>query len=122
FADRVLLVARPVLAAEFVLERREQTEIDIHGLIAARTLVIRRQMPTGHVREQGAEGGCRGRSGEFDAVCFRRREAAREQPDGGALDIAFAAGDLPREAYVRLALEPKLGVEQSRRVDIGVAV
>ncbi len=66
----------------------------------------------------------------FDRRRGRRRlagelgggEAAREQTDRGALDIAFAAGDLAGEADVRARLEPERRVEQLGRLDEGVAV
>ena len=49
-------------------------------------------------------------------------EAAGDQADRGALDIAFAAGDLAGEAQPRLGLEAEPGVEQARRIEKGVAV
>ena len=49
-------------------------------------------------------------------------EAAGEKPDRGALDIAFAPGDLPGEAQTRRAPEAQPRVEQARRIEEGVAV
>ncbi len=49
-------------------------------------------------------------------------EASGDQADRGALDIAFAAGDLAGEAQPRVGLEPKAGVEEFGRVEIGVAM
>ena len=49
-------------------------------------------------------------------------EAPRQEPDGGALDIALAAGDLARQADMRRCLHAQGEVEQARAVDEGVAM
>ena len=49
-------------------------------------------------------------------------EPAGQQADGGALDIALAAGDLAGEADMRRRLQAQGRVEQARAVDEGVAV
>src|SRR3546814_18445987 len=53
---------------------------------------------------------------------FGRGETPREQPDRGAFDIAFAAGNLAGEADIRACLEPQRGIEQFGRANEGVAV
>ena len=73
-------------------------------------------------RKQRAERGRRRRRGDVVAEPRRRREAAGQQADRGALDITFDAGDLPGEAQPRHRLEPQHAVEQARAVEEGVAV
>ena len=68
----------------------------------------------GDVAEQRAERGLGRRRRQRCAAQLGRREARGEQADGGAFDIAFAAGDLAGEADVGLRLQPQLAVEQAR--------
>src|SRR3569833_4401147 len=56
------------------------------------------------------------------AAAFGGSEAARQQPDRGALDIALAAGDLAGEAPGRVLLQPQRAVEQRGRIEERVAV
>src|SRR3546814_16296485 len=53
---------------------------------------------------------------------FGRGETPREQPDRGAFDIAFAAGNLAGEADIRACLETQRGIEPFGRAIEGVAV
>ena len=55
-----------------------------------------------------------GGGGKVLAAQLGRGEARGEEADGGAFDIAFAAGDLAGEADVGLRLQAKLAVEQAR--------
>ena len=73
-------------------------------------------------REQRAERGFDRRRGQRRARQLGRGEAAGEQADRGALDIALAAGDLPGEADVAARLQPQRRIEQFGRADEGVAV
>ena len=47
---------------------------------------------------------------------LRRGEAASDQADASALDIAFAAGDLAGEAQAWAGFQAQTGVEQARRI------
>src|SRR5437762_689511 len=49
-------------------------------------------------------------------------EAAGEEADRGALDIALDAGDLPGEAQPRHRLQPQSAVEKFWTIEEGVAV
>src|SRR3984885_7990544 len=53
---------------------------------------------------------------------FGGGEAAGDEPDRGAFDIALAARDLAGEAQARGGLEAQTRIEQARRIEIGVAV
>src|SRR6185436_10599777 len=74
------------------------------------------------VAEQGAKrGGGRRRHPPlaFDPCSGR---ASCQQADGGALDVALAARDLPGEAEPRIRAKTELAVQQLRAVEEGVAV
>ena len=63
-----------------------------------------------------------GGGGERAPEPLGRGKAPGKQADGGALDVAFDAGDLAGEAQARLGLQPQRGVEQLRAVEECVAV
>ncbi len=79
-------------------------------------------MSAGDMVEQCAEGGRPGRQGNRFAETVRGGETPGQQPDGGRLDIALAAGDLACEAKARPAFQLQVFAEQDRRIQIGVAV
>ena len=63
-----------------------------------------------------------GGGGRLLAAQLGGGEAGGEDADGGAFDIAFAAGDLAGEADVGLRLQAKFAVQQPGRIDEAVAV
>ena len=74
------------------------------------------------MRQQRAERG-RGRGrGKGLPPRFGRGEAGRGEADGGALDIALAAGDLSGKADIRLGFEPQRAVEELGTADEAVTV
>src|SRR5690606_35110126 len=85
-------------------------------------LVVGHDMAAGYVIEQRAESGRERRRREWASEPFGCREAPGKQADRGALDIAFAAGDLAGEAQPLARLQLQRAVEQDGRIDVGVAV
>ena len=79
-------------------------------------------MPARDVVEQRAMRGRGRRERNRFAQAFGRREAAREEPDGGGFHIAFAARDLPGKAQARHRLQPERRIEQPGRVQERVAM
>src|SRR6476660_3125633 len=91
---------------------REQPEIDVHRLEAARGAIASgAQMTAGDVIEQRAKRRGRRWRGDRLAKALGRRKAAGEQTDGGGLHIALDPGDLSREAEPRVCLEPETAIE-----------
>src|SRR5579883_84059 len=72
--------------------------------------------------EKSAQCRRRRRRGWRHSDAVRRGEAAGEQADGGAFDIALDAGDLSGKAQARHRLEAQRAVEEPRAVDEGVAM
>src|SRR5262245_27815380 len=103
-------------------QRREQTEVDVHRLERAGTVRVGAEMPARDVAKQRTEGGGEGRRLPGHAPAFGRRRLAGKETDGGAFDVALAAGDLARKAQARADAEPKLSIEQLRRIEEGVAM
>src|SRR5262249_36560899 len=98
----------------------KQPEVDIHRLIGARPGVDRFDMTTGDMAKQRSMRGGRRRRREHFTVLLGSGEAAGEKANGGGFHIAFAAGDLAREAQPRLRLEPQRGIEELWRIEEGV--
>ena len=73
----------------------KQAEVDVHRLVALGLGVA------GDVAEQRAHRGLGRRRRQASPAHLRHRQAAGEQADRRAFDIALAAGDLPGEADVR---------------------
>jgi hypothetical protein len=76
-------------------------------------------------RDMGQQGSQRRRLRrrcEFRAQLLGGRETSCEQADGGAFHITFATGDLAGKAQARLCFEAQAGIQQPRRVEIGVAM
>ena len=120
-----LVGAAPAASAFGLLHRhrRQQAEIDVHRLEAARPgLALGGEVAAEDVVEQRAERRRRRRRLERLAARLGRGHAAGDQPDRGALDIALDAGDLPGKAQPRLSLQPKLAVQHLRRIEEGVVV
>ena len=103
-------------------KRREQTEIDVHRLVRARTGVDGLDVAAGDMGEQRAM--CGGRRGRCIALAapLRSREPAGEQADRRRFHIAFAAGDLAGEAQSRIGAQPQALVEQLWGVEEGIAM
>ena len=106
----------PVRAFVAAFERRHQPEVDVHRLecLGVRT--------AGDVRKECAERGLDRRGREQFPAKLGGSEARREDANGGAFDIALAAGDLAGEADVRRRLQAELAVEQFGRADEAVAM
>ena len=119
------LMRLPAASCEGASSGREQAEVDVHGLegsARAAAVAVGRQVTAGDVGEQRAEGGGRRRRRPGCAEALGGGGAAGQQADGGALDVALAAGDLAGEAQPRLGAQAQLAVEQLGRVEEGVAV
>ena len=86
----------PIRFLRLALHRREEAEIDVHGLEALRVRAAR------DVAQKRAQGRRRRGRGEDRAKPLGRGEAPGQEPDRGALDIALYAGDLAGEADARL--------------------
>src|SRR5262245_167185 len=103
-------------------QRREQPEVDVHGLKGTGPVGLGAEMPTGNMAEERTERR-RGR-GEAPgkAATFRRRGLSGEEANGGAFHVAFAARDLAREPQPRGDPQAQAGVEKLGRIQEGVAV
>ena len=80
------------------LGRGHQAEIDVHRLVGVGIGAA------GDVTEQGADRGLGRRGGQRFARELGGGEAGGDQADGGAFDIALAAGDLAGEADVAASI------------------
>jgi hypothetical protein len=105
-----------------LFDRREQAEIDVHGLERARAGLDRFEVAAGDVVQQCADRGGRRKRRQLDPEPFGGGEAARDQADRGAFDVAFAAGDLAGEAQAGRGPQAQAAVEQPRRIQERVAV
>ena len=87
---------------------RHQAEVDVHGLegfgVGAACDVVK----------EGAERRFNWWRGQNFAAQLGLRKARSQNADGGAFDIALAAGDLAGETDVRLRFQPQLPIEQPR--------
>ena len=92
----------------------KQAEIDVHRLERAGARVDRLDMAAGDVVEKRADRGRRRRGLERPAQPLGGGEAAGDEADRGAFDIALAAGDLAGEAQARRSLQAQTRVEQAR--------
>src|SRR6202011_1032359 len=117
-AQRLLLGAARGLSAK----RREQAEIDVHGLKRASTGIDRLDMVPGNVAEKRAERGRRRRQGRPLAQSFSGGETAGEQSDRRRFTIALAASDLSSKAQPLIGFEPQRRVKKLRRIEDRVAV
>ena len=90
------------------LHGRQQAVVDVHRLEGSRAGV---QVTAGDVADERAERGGVGRQPKRRAGPLDGGEAAGYEADGGALDIAFDAGDLAGKAQARLGLQTKPFVE-----------
>src|SRR5690606_9571758 len=90
------------------IERRKQAEIDVHWLERPLAgFIVADQMPAGNVIEQRPEGRCQRRWRQALTQAFGGGEATGDEADGGTLDIALAAGNLPGKTQSRTGLELK---------------
>src|SRR5271163_4174836 len=103
-------------------DRGEEAEINVHRLERARAGVDRVDVAAGDVVQERADRRCWRRGLEIEAKPLGGGEPAGDQADRGAFDIALAAGDLAGEAQARRGLEPQPGVNEARRIEIGVAM
>src|SRR6185437_7775234 len=94
----------------------KQAEIDIHGLEGARIRAA------GDMGQQGAEGGGGGRRQSCPPGKFAGRKAPGQKANGGAFDISFHTRHLAGEGNVWMRSQPQLPIQQSRRIDEGVAM
>src|SRR5690606_10219038 len=102
----LLLAAQPRTLRPARIQRRKQAEIDVHRLEGPLAgLVLADQVAAGDMGEQGAEGSGLRRGRQALAEPGSRREPAGDKTHRRALDIAFAAGDLPGKAQAGTALE-----------------
>src|SRR5690606_5308603 len=119
--ELLLALLAPATALRRVLDRRQQTEIHVHRLKAS-LLPLGRDVAAGDVREEGPERGRRRRRDDRRAMPRGGCEAAGQNADRGALDIALDAGDLAGKAQARIGLQPQQTIQQLRAVEEGVAV
>src|SRR3984957_18517911 len=103
-------------------DRGEQAEIDVHRLKRAGAGADRFDVAASDVIEKRPYSRCQRRGLKLKPEPFGGGEAADDQADRGAFDIALAAGDLAREAQAGRSLQAQTRVEQARRIEIGVPV
>src|SRR4051812_309970 len=130
-AERLLLRHRFLIAAQprairllgrRAGERREQAEIDVHWLERACAGIDGLDVAASDMAEQGAERRGLRRRCQAQAARLRRSIETCNEADAGGFHITLAAGHLPCEAQLGLRAQPKLLVQQLRRVQEGVAV
>src|ERR1700733_12067384 len=112
---RLLRAARGLAA-----QRREQPEIDVHGLERPRPGIDGLDMAAGDVAKERAVrcGGRRQR--RLIAEPLGSGKAAGEQSDRRRFHVAFAAGDLSGEAQPRIGFKPQARIEKPWRIEKGV--
>ena len=79
-------------------DRGKKAEIDVHRLERARASVDRLEMTAGDVIEERADRSRRRRGLKLRSESLGGGEAAGDEADRGAFDVALAAGDLAGEA------------------------
>ena len=84
-------------------DRGKEAEIDVHRLERARAGLDRFDVAAGDVIEERADRGGRRRRLKLLSQPLSGGEAAGDEADRGAFDIALAAGDLAGEAQARRA-------------------
>src|SRR5207237_2462239 len=105
----------PFVLAMPLLERREQGEDDIGGLV----LVAGRVRLTGHVPQQSAQRSGARRRRELLSAYPGEHAARRDVTGRGALDVSLDAGDLPGAEHGRARAQAAVRRKRARRIEEG---